>query len=82
VLLLTSVYARPLLTLDELRRDAARGAVRYVFSEGICPGPRYTTLPACSSADRWVRAHARDVTPELGLATTHGLLYELPDAPR
>jgi 4-amino-4-deoxy-L-arabinose transferase-like glycosyltransferase len=81
LLLLTSVYARPLLTLDELRRDAARGAVRYVFSEGICPGSRYTTLPACSSADRWVRAHARDVTAELGLATTHGLLYELPGAP-
>ena len=81
VLLLTSVYARPLVTLDELRRNAARGAVRYVFSEGICPGPQYTTLPACSSADKWVRTHARDVTAQLGLATKQGLLYELPDAP-
>jgi 4-amino-4-deoxy-L-arabinose transferase-like glycosyltransferase len=82
LLLLTSVYARPLLTLEQLRRDAARGAVRYVFSEGICPGPQYTTLPACSSSDRWVRAHAKDVTAQLGLTTKHGLLYELPEAPR
>jgi 4-amino-4-deoxy-L-arabinose transferase-like glycosyltransferase len=77
VLLLTSVYARPLVTLRELRNDAARGEVRYVFSEGICPGPRYTTLPACSTADKWVRTHARDVTAMLGLATKTGLLYEL-----
>jgi 4-amino-4-deoxy-L-arabinose transferase-like glycosyltransferase len=81
LLLLTSVYARPLVTLDELRREAARGAVRYVFSEGICPGPQYRTLPACSSSDEWVRAHARDVTAKLGLATKRGLLYELPQAP-
>jgi len=81
LLLLTSVYARPLVTLAQLRRDAARGAVRYVFSEGICPGPRYTTLPACSSADQWVRAHAKDVTAQLGLATRQGLLYQLPGPP-
>jgi 4-amino-4-deoxy-L-arabinose transferase-like glycosyltransferase len=81
LLLLTSVYARPLVSLEELRRDAARGAVRYVFSEGICPGPQYTTLPACSSSDKWVRAHAKDVTAQLGLATKHGLLYQLPEAP-
>ncbi|HEX2704064.1 MAG TPA: glycosyltransferase family 39 protein [Solirubrobacteraceae bacterium] len=81
VLLLTSVYARPLVTLAQLRRDAARGAVRYVFSRGICPGPQYTTLPACSTADKWVRAHATDVTAQLGLGTNHGLLYELPSAP-
>ena len=78
VLLLTSVYARPLVTLRSLRNDAARGEVRYVFSRGICPGPSYKTLPACSAADEWVRAHARDITAELGLATKQGLLYELP----
>jgi hypothetical protein len=49
-----------------------------VFSRGICPGPKYKTLPACSLADEWVRAHARDVTAELGLAAKQGLLYELP----
>jgi 4-amino-4-deoxy-L-arabinose transferase-like glycosyltransferase len=81
VLLLTSVYARPLVTLAELRRDAARGEVRYVFTRGICPGPQYPTIPACSSADEWVRAHAKDVTAQLGLATTSGLLYELPGSP-
>jgi hypothetical protein len=28
-----------------------------------------------------VRAHAKDVTAQLGLATKHGLLYQLPEAP-
>jgi hypothetical protein len=78
VLLLTTVYARPLVTLRELRQDAARGEVRYVFTEGICPGPSYTTLPACSAADEWVRANSTDVTAKLGLPTKKGLLYELP----
>jgi 4-amino-4-deoxy-L-arabinose transferase-like glycosyltransferase len=80
VLLLTSVKGRPLVTLPELEADARRGAVRYVFSEGICPGAIYTELPACSRADEWVRAHATDVTSKLGLAVKHGLLYRLPVA--
>jgi 4-amino-4-deoxy-L-arabinose transferase-like glycosyltransferase len=78
LLLLTSVDARPLLSLTELRADAARGEVRYVFIHGICPGPTYTTLPACSAAARWVRAHATDVTAQLHINTTSGLLYRLP----
>jgi len=78
ILLLTSVYARPLVTLAQLRADAARGEVRYVFTRGICPGAKYTTLPACSVADAWVRAHATDVTAKLGVAQKRGLLYELP----
>jgi 4-amino-4-deoxy-L-arabinose transferase-like glycosyltransferase len=78
VLLLTSLNAEPLVTLADLRRDAAAGEVRYVFTEGICPGPKYTTLPACSKADEWVRANATDVTARLGLTTKTGLLYQLP----
>ncbi|MGD0197139.1 MAG: glycosyltransferase family 39 protein [Solirubrobacteraceae bacterium] len=80
VLMLTSLDARPLVTLAQLRRDAAQGAVRYVFTEGICPGRSYATLPACSAADEWVRAHATDVTAKLGLPTKDGLLYQLPDS--
>jgi hypothetical protein len=81
VLLLTSLKARPLTTLAQLRREAAAGRVRYLYTEGICPGAKYTDLPACSTADTWVRGHAQDVTAELGLPTKHGLLYRLA-APR
>jgi 4-amino-4-deoxy-L-arabinose transferase-like glycosyltransferase len=81
VLLLTSLRARPLVTLPELKSDAARGEVRYAFTEGICPGSRYTTLPACSAADKWIRSHATDITAKLGLAQKHGLLYQLPSTP-
>jgi len=77
VLLLTSLKARPLTTLAQLRRQAAAGRVRYVFTEGVCPGARYTDLPACSRASEWVRAHARDVTNQLHLSTKHGLLYDI-----
>jgi len=79
ILLLTSLNAEPLVTLKDLRRDAAEGEVRYVFTEGICPGPQYKTLPACSTADKWVRAHATDVTAQLHYQPTNtGLLYRLP----
>ena len=78
VLLLTTVDARPLVTLAELRSAAARGQVRYVFAHGSCPTPPYHLLPSCSTAVRWVRAHARDVTAQLGLAGVRsGLLYDL-----
>ena len=77
VLLLTSINSKPLVTLGELRADAARGEVRYVFIHGGCPSAQDTNLPACSRAAIWVRAHARDITPVLGLHTKRGLLYEL-----
>jgi 4-amino-4-deoxy-L-arabinose transferase-like glycosyltransferase len=78
VLLLTSASARPLVSLAQLRRDAARGEVRYVFVHGACPTPRDPARPACSLAAIWTRAHAKDVTAELGLAAKTGLLYQLP----
>ena len=75
VLLLTSLKGRPLTTLTQLQAQAARGRVRYVFTEGICPGPSYTDLPACSIADKWVRRHAQDITAALHLPEKQGLLY-------
>jgi len=45
VLLLTSLKARPLTTLAQLRREAAAGRVRYVFTEGVCPARGTPTSP-------------------------------------
>jgi 4-amino-4-deoxy-L-arabinose transferase-like glycosyltransferase len=80
VLLLTTVDARPFVSLAALRRDAAEGKVRYVLNHGGCIP--YSVRPACSAAMIWVRAHARDVTALTGLpASDTGYVYDL-DEPR
>jgi 4-amino-4-deoxy-L-arabinose transferase-like glycosyltransferase len=78
VLLLTTIDARPLVTLAKLRRDATTAQVSYVLIHGRCPTRPYHLLPACSTAARWVAAHSRDVTAQLGLpGYRSGLLYRL-----
>jgi hypothetical protein len=78
ILLLTTINARPLTTLPQLRRDAAHGLVRYVLTHGRCPVPPYHVLPACAKAVRWVTTHAADVTAQLGIpGERRGLLYRL-----
>jgi hypothetical protein len=85
VLLLTSVDARPLVTLAQLRRAWKEGKVRYVLNHGTCLPPIHTALPdrpACSDAMRWVSAHARDITAQLGLPTGDGgLVFDLDEPP-
>jgi 4-amino-4-deoxy-L-arabinose transferase-like glycosyltransferase len=81
VLLMTTVAARPFLTLPQLRSAHAAGQVRYVLNHGSCSPVIHVALPdrpACSDVMRWVRAHARDVTSQLGLSKNNtGLLYDL-----
>ncbi|MEA2266398.1 MAG: hypothetical protein QOE27_1981 [Solirubrobacteraceae bacterium] len=77
ILLLTTVDARPLVTLGELRSRIRAGAVSYVLMRGRCPHPPYHVLPACSAAVRWVQAHGTDVTGKLRVATPSGLLYQV-----
>jgi 4-amino-4-deoxy-L-arabinose transferase-like glycosyltransferase len=80
VLLLTSVNARPLVTLAQLQREHAAGAVRYVFTETTCKDV-VVSHASCSRAMQWVRKHARDVTAQAGLPKDRGLLYDLAQAP-
>ncbi|MGI8803698.1 MAG: glycosyltransferase family 39 protein [Solirubrobacteraceae bacterium] len=78
VLLLTTVNARPLVTLPELRARIAAGAVSYVLMRGRCPHPPYHVLPACSAAVLWVQAHGTDVTADLhARPAATGLLYRV-----
>jgi 4-amino-4-deoxy-L-arabinose transferase-like glycosyltransferase len=81
VMLFTTVGARPLLTLAQLRHAKAAGQVRYVVNHGSCSPTIHVALPdrpACSDVMRWVRAHARDITSALGLSKDNtGLLYDL-----
>jgi hypothetical protein len=75
--LLTTVDARPLVTLADLRSKIARGQVSYVLTHGRCPHPPYHLLPACSAAVRWVQTHGTDVTGALHVSPTTGLLYRV-----
>jgi hypothetical protein len=77
ILLLTTVDARPLVTLARLRSRIDAGEVSYVVMRGRCPRPPYHVLPACSAAVRWVQAHGTDVTRDLQVATGAGLLYRV-----
>jgi 4-amino-4-deoxy-L-arabinose transferase-like glycosyltransferase len=81
ILLLTTVDARPLVTLPALRAQIGAGAVGYVLMRGRCPHPPYHILPACSAAVRWVQAHGTDVSRQLGLTpAATGLLYRVTPA--
>ncbi len=81
ILLLTTVDARPLVTLAQLRRRIAAGEVSYVLMRGRCPHPPYHLLPACSAAVRWVQAHGTDVSGQIGAKpAATGLLFRVTPA--
>jgi 4-amino-4-deoxy-L-arabinose transferase-like glycosyltransferase len=69
VLMLTSLYGRPLLTGAGLQQLVATGQVRYVLLGGAC------SSSGCSDVIRWARAHAHDVSAQAGLPAKS--VYEL-----
>jgi 4-amino-4-deoxy-L-arabinose transferase-like glycosyltransferase len=78
ILLLTTVDARPLVTLAGLRAAIAGHAVSYVVMHGRCPHPPYHLLAACSAAAEWVQANGQDVTAQLGDRSTRaGVLFRV-----
>ena len=77
VLLVTTVSARPFVTLAQLRQAHAQGKVRYVVTESTCTKPN-PAHPACAPAMLWVYQHARDVTAQTGLPPNDtGFVYDL-----
>ncbi len=78
ILLLTTVDARPLVTLAGLRAAIAAHEVSYVVMHGHCPHPPFHLLAACSAAARWVEANGRDVTASIGYpALRTGVLFRV-----
>jgi 4-amino-4-deoxy-L-arabinose transferase-like glycosyltransferase len=61
VLMLTSLYGRPLVDAAQLRHLVATGQVRYMLGRGACGST------SCGDAVRWARKHARDVSAAAGL---------------
>ncbi len=79
VVVLTTYEARPLTTVAQLQRLIARGEVRYALLTGLCGAHTARTNAACSPAALWVRAHAKDVSRQVGLEHDK-VLWLLPGA--
>jgi hypothetical protein len=62
VLMLTSLYGRPLMTAGQLAAKVAHGDVRYVLLG------RATCTSACAPVLRWARDHSVDVSRAAGLS--------------
>jgi 4-amino-4-deoxy-L-arabinose transferase-like glycosyltransferase len=74
VLMLTSLYGRPLLDAARLKSLVAGGQVRYALL-----GRASCTAKGCPDAVRWARAHARDVSAAAGQRP--GTVYRLTTTP-
>jgi 4-amino-4-deoxy-L-arabinose transferase-like glycosyltransferase len=79
ILVLTTYDARVFTSVRKLRREVARGRVRYAFLNTFCTKQASLVNPACSAPVEWVRAHGTDVSRQAGL-DHGGLLYLLPGA--
>lgn len=67
VLILTTLYGRPLGGVATLRHAVATGAVRYaLLRDGRCR-PAHPGGAACAPAVRWARRHGADVSRRAGL---------------
>jgi 4-amino-4-deoxy-L-arabinose transferase-like glycosyltransferase len=73
VLMLTSLYGRPVISAASLQRLVAAGQVRYALGRAPCPAN------LCAPAVRWERAHTRDVSAAAG--QPRGTVYRLTVAP-
>ena len=76
MLMLTTYNGRPFTSVAALKRAIARREVRYAYLNSFCGRRSTATTPGCAPAARWVRAHARDVSRQAGLAP--GTLWRLP----
>jgi len=77
VLMLTSLYDRPLLTPGQLSTQVRSGSVRYILlGRGSCSAQ---AKRSCAPVVAWARAHSTDVSRTAGLSSP-GLLYRFTGA--
>jgi hypothetical protein len=73
VLMLTSLYGRPLLNATQLQHLVATGQVRYMLGKATCGSG------GCAEVLKWARAHARDVSA--AASRPRGTLFRLGTSP-
>jgi hypothetical protein len=81
ILMLTSLYGRPLLTPAQLAGMVARGEVRYVLPGWAGCSPRSHRYSSCAPVVRWARSHSVDVSRATGVGP-RGTLARFTGAPR
>ena len=75
VLMLTSLYGRPLTSVKQLATAVRTGQARYaLLGKGRCKRPG-EHVPDCAPAVLWARSHSFDVSARAGVRA--GLLYRL-----
>ncbi len=76
VLILTSLYGQPLVSVPRLAAAVRSGQVHYALAGANCtPGSR-DRLAGCSAQAAWLRAHGTDVSRAAG-QPNRGLVYRL-----
>ena len=76
VMILTSLYGQPLVSVQRLAAAVRGGEVRYALAGAACtPGSR-DRLTGCSAQAAWIRAHGTDVSHAAG-QPSRGLVYRL-----
>ncbi len=76
VLILTSLYGRPLVSVPKLAAAVRSGQVRYALAGANCTPSAGDRLTGCSAQARWLRAHGTDVSRAAG-QPNRGLVYRL-----
>jgi 4-amino-4-deoxy-L-arabinose transferase-like glycosyltransferase len=76
VLMLTTYNGIPFTPVPQLKAKIARGEVRYAFLDSVCTPSSPKTTAGCAPAALWIRAHATDVSRQVGLRG--GVLWQLP----
>jgi hypothetical protein len=73
-LILTSYRGRQVVTPAQVRADVLTGQVRWFLTDHRCTP---STPAGCAPSVRWVVAHGRDVTREVGIRQGRGVLFEV-----
>ena len=76
VLILTSLYGRPLVSVPKLAAAVRSGQVRYALAGANCTPGSGDRLAGCSAQAQWLRAHGTDVSRAAG-QPNRGLVYRL-----
>jgi 4-amino-4-deoxy-L-arabinose transferase-like glycosyltransferase len=76
VMILTSLYGRPLVSVQRLAAAVRAGQVRYALAGANCTPASGDRLAGCSAQAAWLRVHGTDVSRAAG-QPNRGLVYRL-----
>ena len=81
VMILTSLYGQPFVSVKKLAATVAAGDVHYAYMGANCTPASGDRLTGCSAQAQWIRRHGIDVSRAAGQPPHSGLVYRLSAAP-